>query len=81
MIRSRTINTWSTACRGKAPSLSGCESRPATVVPAGSKVRSHFSSLFHMLRGNIGAAERTELLVSFAGVPAATLDNVASEAQ
>ena len=23
-------------CRGKAPTLSGCESRPATVVPAGS---------------------------------------------
>ena len=26
----------STVCRGKAPSLSGCESRPATVAPAGS---------------------------------------------
>ena len=25
-----------TVCRGKAPSLSGCESRPATVAPAGS---------------------------------------------
>ena len=29
-------NARTTVCRGKAPSLSGCESRPATVAPAGS---------------------------------------------
>ena len=33
--RERT-RTCDTVCRGKAPSPSGCESRPATVAPAGS---------------------------------------------
>ena len=34
--RNARTRTCDTVCRGKAPSPSGCESRPATVAPAGS---------------------------------------------